>query len=215
MILRLIGKEKIPRMHEATRFSAARFLPKISTDAVWEAIVLCWSSVYTGLPDNIAVDDGSQFRKVFAELTALHDINLEKSGTQSHNALGIGDRYHKPLRDTYRKLKLDFPKMSRQLVLALSIKAMNDTLGPEGIVPSALVFGEFPSLRAYQGPVVPRPALAEHAQAALNARRYMSQNLARARALRALKHNALQQQTVLINPVIRCWYGEKSLLRIA
>ena len=31
--------------------------------------------------------------------------------------------------------------MQRQLLLALVVKSMNDTLGPEGIVPSALVFG--------------------------------------------------------------------------
>ena len=136
------------------------------------------------------IDYGSQFRKVFAKLTTLQDINRDKSGIQAHNSLGIGEKYHKPLRDTYRKLKIDFPKMSRQLLLALSIKAMNDTLGPEGIMPSTLVFGEFPSLRAYQGPVIPRPTLAERAQAALSARRYVCQNLAKTRVQRALKHNA-------------------------
>ena len=189
-IVYLDGRPALHVVDEATRLSAARFLPKMSTDSVKEAIVLCWSSVYTGLPDNIMVYDGSQFRKVFAELAALQDIDLEKSGTQAHSSLGIGERYHNPLRDTYRKLKVDYPKMSRQLLLALSVKEINDTLGPEGIVPSALVFGEFPSLLAYQGPVIPRPTLAERAKAALSARRYMSQNLAKTRALRALKYNA-------------------------
>ena len=35
--------------------------------------------------------------------------------------------------------------MQRQLLLALTVKAINDTLEPEGIVPSALSFGEFPN----------------------------------------------------------------------
>ena len=67
--------------------------------------------MYTGLPDKITVDDSSQFRKTFAELAALHDVNIEKSGVEAHNSLGIGEQYHKPLRDTYWILKLDYPSM--------------------------------------------------------------------------------------------------------
>ncbi len=176
-VMYLDGKPVLHIVDEATRFSAAKFLTKMSTETVWEALIMCWSSVYTGLPDNIAVDEGSQFRKIFAELSVIHGVNVEQSGVESHNSLGIGERYHKPLRDTYRKLKLDYPSMQRQLLLALSVKAMNDTLGPEGTVPSALVFGEFPSLRSLSGPVVPRPSLAERAEAAQQARRYMSDHL--------------------------------------
>ena len=74
------------------------------------------------------VDEGAQFRNVFAEIVTLHQVKLDKSGLQAHNSLGIGERYHKPLRDKYRKLKIDQPKMQIQLLLALSFKAMNDTL---------------------------------------------------------------------------------------
>ena len=57
------------------------------------------------------VIEGSHFRKILAEFAALRDINIEKSGIESQNGAGIGERYHKPLRDTYRKLKLDYPSM--------------------------------------------------------------------------------------------------------
>ena len=130
----------------ATRFSAARFLPKMNKESLWVAIIMCWTSLRTGLPYSILVDEGSQFRKILAKLGALHDVNIEKSGIESHNSLRIGESYHKPLRDTYRKLKLDYPSMQRQLLLALSVKAMNETIGPEGFVPSPLLFREFPSL---------------------------------------------------------------------
>ena len=49
------------------------FSEKVTTDAVWEALVLCWLSVYTGLLNCFRVDEGAQFRKIFAELSALHD----------------------------------------------------------------------------------------------------------------------------------------------
>ena len=55
-IMYLDGRPVLHIVDEATRFSAARFLPKTTTDAVWEAIIMCWSSVYTGLPHYIMVD---------------------------------------------------------------------------------------------------------------------------------------------------------------
>ena len=73
---------------EATRFSAARFLPKTTTDAVWEEILMCSSTVYNGLPQYIMADEDIQFREIFAELSALHDFEL-KSGIQSHNSLSV------------------------------------------------------------------------------------------------------------------------------
>ena len=98
-------KQHVSLLHVSSR--------KISTEAVWDAIVLCWSSVCTGLLQNMMVDEGSQFRKVFAELSSIHDVNVEKSSVESHNGLGIGESYQKPLRDILRNLKLDHPKMQK------------------------------------------------------------------------------------------------------
>ncbi len=78
----------IPVLHivdEATCFSAARFLPNVSTDAVWDAIFFCWSTIYTGLPLYVTVDEDAQFRNTFDDLSAIHAIELEKAGVQSHN----------------------------------------------------------------------------------------------------------------------------------
>lgn len=74
---------------EGTRFYAARSLTVVSTDAVWDGIVLCSSIVYTVLLHHTTLDEGSHFRKIFAELSALHEVELEKSGIQPHNSLGI------------------------------------------------------------------------------------------------------------------------------
>ena len=137
----------------------------------------------------LVVYEGSQFRKLFAELAIIHGVGVEKTGVESHNSLGIVERNHKYLRDTYLKLKIDYPNMQRQMLLALATKAINDTLGPEGIVPSSLVFGEFPILRSLYGPIFTRPTLAECARTALDARRLMSRHLAQAKVTRAQRHN--------------------------
>ncbi len=117
-IMYLDGRPLLHVVDDATRFSAARFLPKFSTDSVREAIFLYCSCVCTGLPNTIMSDEGSLFLNIFAELSALHDVNLGKSSVQSYHSLGIGERYHKILRDTYRNLKIEYPSMQRQLLLA-------------------------------------------------------------------------------------------------
>lgn len=38
------------------------------------------------------------------------------------------------------------PQIPKELSLALSVKAMNDTAGPKGLVPSLLLFGEIPRI---------------------------------------------------------------------
>jgi Reverse transcriptase (RNA-dependent DNA polymerase) len=50
------------------------------------------------------------------------------------------------LRRIYNKVSLTHPDMPSQLRLALSVKAMNDTAGPNGLVPLLLLFGVIPRL---------------------------------------------------------------------
>ena len=91
---------------------------------------------------------------------------MENTGVESDNSLIIADRHSKPLHDIYLKLEIDYPYMKRQMLLALSTSAINDAIGPEGIVPSSLMFREFQSLRSQFGLIFPRPTLAERTQAA-------------------------------------------------
>ena len=96
---------------------------------------MCSSIVYTRLTNHVMVNEGCQFRNVLEELASIHEFKLGKSGIQSHHSLRIVERYDKPLRDEYRKHKLDYLKMQRQVILALANRGIDDTLGPEGIVP--------------------------------------------------------------------------------
>ena len=82
----LDGRLVIHIVDRSNRFSAAHFLKRMTTDAVWEAIALCSSSVFTGLPQCIMVHKGVQFRNIFAESTAIHDIKLERNGFKSYNS---------------------------------------------------------------------------------------------------------------------------------
>ena len=104
------------------------------------------------------------------------------------------------MRNTHRKLKLDHPALQRQVLLPLSDKVINDTLGPEGFVPSRLVFGELPSLRAFGGSVIPRASLAERALAAQESRRIMAKHLAQFRVKLALHHQTPRVTDITYQP---------------
>ena len=79
---------------------------------------------------------------------------------------------------TYRKILLDHPSCPPEEALAAAVKSMNDTVGPEGFVPSALVFGEFPRVHVPPDPPGPRPSLESRARVANSARQEMERQMA-------------------------------------
>ena len=153
-----------------------------------------------GLQNTLVFDDDSQFRDTFVEICEIHDVGWKRYGTQHHSALEIRERYHEPIRRTFRKLRIDHPKLNKDFLLSLAVEACNDTLGPEGVEPSALVFGEFPSLRSFLGPKVPSTILAEQAQAALTTRKVMEESQAKSKLKRAMKHQSPKMQNYTYSP---------------
>ena len=133
-------------MEEGTRFSAAKLVPDVSTKTLWSTILECLAMIYTGLPSRMMVDQGSYLGKTLATLRALSNVDVKDTGVEVHSSLGLWERYHQPLRNTYRKIMSEHPQTPPASALAASVKAPNDTLGPEGLVPSDLAFGEFPPM---------------------------------------------------------------------
>lgn len=187
-VMYLDGKPVLHIVDEGTHLSAARFVKEVSTATLWATILECWATIYTGLPRRILVDRGSPFGNLFASIGALSNVDVQRTGIESHNCLGLGERYHQPLRNTYRKLCIAYPDRDRQLLLSMSVKAINDTLGPDGLVPSALVFGEFPSAFTTSETPHPRATLESRAAVANLARREMEKQMAAVRLKRGLRH---------------------------
>jgi len=88
----------------------------------------------------------------------------------------------------FRKLKLDIPQENTEVLLALSVKSMNEKLGPEGLVPSALVFGIMPSLAMLGSTLDPRATQEDRGSIANCAKRSMEEHMAKLRAQSALRH---------------------------
>jgi hypothetical protein len=53
------------------------------------------------------------------------------------------ERYHAPLRAAYQKIRSDFG-FEPEEALELAVKCVNDTVGPDGLTPTLLVFGSIP-----------------------------------------------------------------------
>lgn len=70
-----------------------------------------------------------------------HGILCQRSGVEAHNALGQGERYHSYLRNVFDKVPSETPTLSNEHTLATAVKANNDSSGPDGSVPTLLLFG--------------------------------------------------------------------------
>lgn len=184
----------------STHFSAARFLPNVSVKTIWSVLVDCWFCIYTGLPNRILVDQGTSFGESFVQLARASDVQVNKTGIEAHSSLSICERYHQPLRNTFRKIKLENPNASPELILSLSVHAMNNTLGPEGLVPVALVFGEYPSTRVLGEPPAQRLSLESRAKLAEAARNEMQYQMAKLRINRALRHQSPAAAHIAFEP---------------
>ncbi len=128
-----------------THFGAAQVLDNVHTASVWDAFMSCWTLIYAGQPDIMFCDQGSVFTSdLWKSNTEENGVILKFSGVQHHHGISLCERYHVPLRNIFRKVEIQCPTMEPEAILKVSIKAMNDTLGPEGLVPSYLVFNIMP-----------------------------------------------------------------------
>ncbi len=118
----LDSKPVLHIVDEGTRFSAARFLPNVSTTTIWQTFLECWVAIYSGLPYRILVDQGSAFGSTFATINALSRVEVQHTGTEAHSSLGLGERYNEPRRTTYRRLKTAAPDLSHRSFSAMQSK---------------------------------------------------------------------------------------------
>lgn len=71
-------------------------------------------------------------------------IHLRFNSIDAQNSTERRESYHYALRRTFEFTKSEHSKLSDKIILRISIKAIDDTMGPEGPVPSLLVFGTLP-----------------------------------------------------------------------
>ena len=145
-VMYLSGKAVLHMVDEATHYSAAQFLKKQSTTEVWKAIRRCWLRVYLGPPDFLHVDQGSNLvSKEFMEEAEVEGIRIIEAPVESPSTMSHVERYHAPLKLAYSKIRTSLGNNESDMdCLQLAVKAVNDTVGPEGLCPTLLVYGTLP-----------------------------------------------------------------------
>lgn len=66
--------------------------------------------------------------------------------TEFHNSLRARERYHSALKRIFYEARMDYPDIERNILLALANKAIDDSCGPERLVPSPLMLGVVPAM---------------------------------------------------------------------
>lgn len=138
---------------------------------------------------------------------------------EGYNAIGVGERYHSPLLRVFNAIHLDDPAVSAALALRFSLKTLNDTMGPDGLVPSLLAFGRLPLFPAHEGHPTQGQrkasvtvALVEASQAACEARVNKAIRSQVPPSARLLVH--LGQKVTIFRENSRRWEGPFTVTRI-
>lgn len=145
-IMKLSTRSVLHAVDRSTQYNAARFLSSESTSAVLSTFDLMWVQIYVGLPDVVVCDQRYVFASAEWEATLrLHDAKRQISGVESHNAFGVGERYHALLRRVLEKVRTDAPNIPDEYALALAVKAANNMADPLGLAPELLCFRDIAS----------------------------------------------------------------------
>jgi len=71
-------------------------------------------------------------------------IKVKEVPVKVYNSIGKVERYYAPLRRVYKIISLELKDASKELTLQMAVKAINDSAGPDGLVPILLVFSAYP-----------------------------------------------------------------------
>ena len=182
-----LGTPTTPALHivdEATRFQAARFLKDVSTAHVWDALRSAWIDTYIGPPDFIIHDAGTQFTSSEFKQNATSMGSTTKCvPIEAHHSIGLVERYHTPLRRAFDIITEELPNTAKQHVLQMAVKTVNDTVGPDGLVLTLLVFGTYPRMTVSDSP---SPTITERGKAIAKAMKHVAELYAKRQVKDAL-----------------------------
>ncbi len=71
---------------------------------------------------------------------------------EAYNSVGIIERYYSPIWRAYLIIIAEIPGINKNIVLQIAFKAINNTVGPNGLVPTLLVYGALPQMVKYNAP---------------------------------------------------------------
>jgi len=71
-------------------------------------------------------------------------IKVKEVPIKAHNSIRKVERYHALLRRAYKIISLELEGTSKELILQIAVKAINDSASLDRLIPMLLVFGAYP-----------------------------------------------------------------------
>ena len=163
-VMYLGNKPTLHVVDSSTAFQGAKFLSSISAKETWQALRMLWIDTYQGPPDILTHDAGTNFASAeFRAEAKIMGVTCKQVPTEAHWSIGKTERYHAPLRRAWDILHSELAgSMSEEAILQMAVKAVNDTAGPDGLVPTLLVFGAYPRMTT-ESP--PSPSMVKRSEA--------------------------------------------------
>ena len=184
-IFYITGKPVLHVVDEGTRYQAGQWLQNISATHTWDTLRKCWIDTYLGPPDQLVADAGKQFTsKEFNQHATTMGIKVKIVPIEAHNSIGIVERYHGPVRRAYSIISTEIQGIDKDMALQMAFKAVNDTAGPNGLVPTLLVYGALPRMVEYDAP---SPTVAQRSAALKKAMAEIQKMRAKRQVTEALK----------------------------
>jgi hypothetical protein len=207
-VVRINNRDVLHVIDTDTSFQAAIFLKSMSARDAWDALCKCWINTYQGPPDYIVHDPGTNFASEdFRNRTKIVGAECRQMPVEAHWAVGKIERAHGPLRRAFNILRAELNSTTDdEDILQMAVKALNDTAGPNGLVPTLLVFGTYPRINADSPP---SPDITQRADAVRKAMRMLRNERAKLNVNRAINtRNGPSTHDVLnlpLNSEIMVW----------
>ena len=129
---------------EATRFQADRWLKNITVKNVENQLKTCWIDIYFESSDLISADANKQFvAQEFRHYADNMRIMMKNVPVETHHFIDQIERYHDLFRKIYLIIASKIPGIDPDLNLQMTLKTINDSIEPYGLVPTLLVFGAY------------------------------------------------------------------------
>ncbi|KAI1001783.1 hypothetical protein K3495_g6420 [Podosphaera aphanis] len=151
-VLHLEDGPAVHLVDAGTNLGSAAFLTgpeKQSSTSISNSIDRCWNNVYVGPPENLVHDAGKNFASAeFRKTASTWKTRVVEVPTEAHHSIGKVEHAHKDLRRAYSIFKQQFSgqHIDRHTLLKMAVKALNDTAGPDGLVPTLCASGAYPRI---------------------------------------------------------------------
>lgn len=75
-----------------TKFGAAAFITRVTTQATWQLLLDIWVNTYIGYSTKIVVDHGTQLTSdKLSNLRSINNVDINMAGVDSHKRTGKKD----------------------------------------------------------------------------------------------------------------------------